>query len=127
MEFTAPQHYYITFSVPKGAEVLIDLGNKIEIEVIFAVEYHTLQFQFFRSRKGCVEEITILYKICLKVFEVEKSEFVLSFSKYIKCSSVKNCLLFQHINDHRFKKVNKNTVTHCKSPLFKQLRYSISG
>jgi hypothetical protein len=43
----SPQHHFITFSVPKGAEMLIDFGNKIDIEVTAEAEYHTIQIQFF--------------------------------------------------------------------------------
>jgi hypothetical protein len=47
---------------PFGTEVPIDLGNKIEIEVIVEAEYHTIQIQFFRSRRGYFEKTTIFYK-----------------------------------------------------------------
>jgi len=55
----SPQHHFITFSVPKDAEMLIDFENKLEIEVIVQAEYHTIQIQFFRSRQGYFEKITI--------------------------------------------------------------------
>jgi hypothetical protein len=66
----------------KSAEAPIDLGNKIEIEVIVEAEYHTIQIQFFRPRQGYFKKITIFYKTWLKVFRVEESESVLSFSKF---------------------------------------------
>ncbi len=62
--------------------MLIDLGNKIEIEVIVEAEYHTIQIQFFPSRRGYFEKTTIFYKTRLKVFGVEESEFEIGFSKF---------------------------------------------
>jgi hypothetical protein len=50
--------------------------------VIVEAEYYTIQIQFFRSRQSYFEKITILYKTWLKVFGVEESESVLSFSKF---------------------------------------------
>jgi hypothetical protein len=76
------QHHFSTFWYWKGAEVPIELENKIEIEVIVKAEYHTIQIQFFRSRRSYFEKTTIFYKTWLKVFRVEESESFLSFSKF---------------------------------------------
>ncbi len=48
--------------IVKSAEVPIDLGNKIKIEVIVEADYHAIQIQFFRSRRGYFEKTTIFYK-----------------------------------------------------------------
>jgi hypothetical protein len=48
--------------IMKSAEVSIDLGNKIEIEVIVEGEYHTIQIQFFGPRQGYFKKIRIFYK-----------------------------------------------------------------